>query len=477
MYKFPEKFEFGWSQAGFQSEMGGNSTIDDKSDWFLWTHDKENIISGLVSGDFPENGANYWNNYKIFHENAAEMGLKTARIGIEMSRIFPERPDINLDSIKSYNDINKDILDDLDKYAAKESINNYIDIFNDLKNKNIKTILNLYHWPLPLWLNNPVNVRKGIDVNKNGWLNDDIIKYFALFGSYIAYKMDKVVDMYSTMNEPNVVFGNGFVNIKSGFPPSYLSIESSNIARINILKAHSMAYDSMKKFTKKMIGIIYANTDFTPLTANDMEAVKKAEYDARWYFFDSLINGNNELNINGKKLDWIGINYYTRTVIKSLNSSYKSLAGYGHSGEKNSASPDNRPTSDVGWEFYPEGLYDVLMSYWNRYKIPMYITENGIADEGDYQRPYYLVSSIYSVKRALDEGANIMGYLHWSLVDNYEWAIGFKPRFGLIEMDYSTKKLYWRPSAFIYQEIAKTNSIPDKIMNLNRIPPLKELRH
>ncbi|MEM0305198.1 MAG: family 1 glycosylhydrolase, partial [Saccharolobus sp.] len=90
MYTFPKSFKFGWSQAGFQSEMGIPGSEDPNSDWYVWVHDKENIASGLVSGDFPENGPAYWSNYKVFHENAGKIGLNIARIGVEWSRIFPK---------------------------------------------------------------------------------------------------------------------------------------------------------------------------------------------------------------------------------------------------------------------------------------------------------------------------------------------------------------------------------------------------
>ncbi|TRM97087.1 beta-galactosidase, partial [Sulfolobus sp. E1] len=90
MISFPKSFKFGWSQAGFQSEMGTPGSEDPNSDWYAWVHDQENIASGLVSGDFPENGPGYWGNYKMFHDNAEKMGLKIARIGVEWSRIFPK---------------------------------------------------------------------------------------------------------------------------------------------------------------------------------------------------------------------------------------------------------------------------------------------------------------------------------------------------------------------------------------------------
>lgn len=86
----------------------------------------------------------------------------------------------------------------------------------------------------------------------------------------------------------------------------------------------------------------------------------------------------------------------------------------------------------------------MLVRYWEKYGLPLYVTENGIADEADYQRPYYLVSHVYQVYQALRRGADVKGYLHWSLADNYEWASGFTPRFGLLKVDYTNKRLFWK---------------------------------
>jgi beta-glucosidase/6-phospho-beta-glucosidase/beta-galactosidase len=152
------------------------------------------------------------------------------------------------------------------------------------------------------------------------------------------------------------------------------------------------------------------------------------------------------------------------------------VEGYGHNCERNSLSLAGRPTSDFGWEFYPEGLYNLIMKYWRRYGLPIYVTENGIADEADYQRPYYLVTHLYQISKAIKDGAEVKGYLHWSLADNYEWSSGFKMRFGLLHVDYSTKRLYWRPSAFIYKEIVENQKITERIEHLNTIPPVHPLR-
>ncbi|QIJ32826.1 beta-galactosidase BgaS [Acidianus brierleyi] len=484
MIRFPKDFVFGWSQSGFQTEMGLKGSEDPNSDWFVWVHDKENISSGLVSGDLPENGPAYWHNYKVFHDNAERMGLKIYRAGIEWSRIFPKSTfEVNVDTEINgnkitYVDIKERNLEELDKIANKEAVEHYREIFKDIKNRGIKLILNLYHWPLPLWLHDPIAIRKGEKTEKSGWLNKRTVIEFAKFSAYVAWKFSDLVDIYSTMNEPNVYHNNGYVGVKSGFPPAYLNSEYSEIVRYNLIQAHARAYDLIKRYNG-IIGMIYGNTAFVPFSEKDKEAAEKAEYNARWIFFDAITSGKigNEVREDLKnKLDWIGVNYYSRVVVRSTGDGYKYMPGYGGLCEKDSISLDGRPCSDVGWEFYPEGLRDVIEHYWNRYKLPIYVTENGIADEGDYLRPYYLVTHIYQVYRAIQAGIDVRGYLHWSLADNYEWALGFSKKFGLLQVDYDTKKLYWRPSAFIYKEIAENNGITDRIEHLNRVPPINQLR-
>ncbi|BCU68052.1 beta-galactosidase [Sulfolobales archaeon HS-7] len=484
MSTFKPGFKFGWSQAGFQSEMGLPGGEDPNSDWYVWVHDRENIIAGMVSGDLPENGPAYWHNYKKFHDIAEDMGLKIARIGVEWSRIFPNPTfDLHVDAeVKegkvTYVDVKQSDLEKMESIANKEAVEHYRKMFSDLKERGIEFILNLYHWPLPLWIHDPIAVRRGEKTERTGWLSTKTVLEFSKFSSYISWKLDDLVDAYSTMNEPNVVWGAGYSGVKSGFPPGYLNLSYMGVAMFNIIQAHARAYDLLKVH-KKPVGIIYANSDFQGLTQEDEEAASRAEYDNRWAFFDAIINGKykDEVREDLKgKLDWIGVNYYTRSVVRKSGDGYTGVPGYGHGCERNSLSAGGRPTSDFGWEFYPEGLRNVIVKYWKRYGLPIYVTENGIADEGDYQRPYYLVSHIYQVYKAIEEGADVRGYLHWSLADNYEWASGFSQKFGLLRVDYSTKRLYWNPSALVYREIAKKGGIPESVEHLNRIPPIKGLR-
>jgi len=317
-------------------------------------------------------------------------------------------------------------------------------------------------------------IRKGMKTEKSGWLNVRTVIEFVKYVAYIGWKFNDLVDMYSTMNEPNVIWRNGYIFVNSGFPPAYLSFSCANKARYNLIQAHSRAYDILKLY-KKPVGVIYATPYIMPLTENDKEVASKAKFDYMWSFFDAIVNGkiNDESrdDLQGR-LDWIGVNYYTREVIKKLKNNYYTIVrGYGHYCESNSKSLDGRPTSDWGWECYPEGLYNVLLEYWNKYHLPIYVTENGIADKEDRLRPYYLVSHIYQIHRALQSGVFLKGYLHWTLVDTYEFSKGRSMRFGLIHVDYTNKKLYWRPSAFIYKEIAENKAITDRIQYLanNRV--------
>ncbi|MEM0134353.1 MAG: beta-galactosidase BgaS [Thermoplasmatales archaeon] len=478
--QFPEKFKFGWSQAGFQSEMGSKDSSDPNSDWWVWVHDKDIISSGLVSGDFPEDGPNYWHNYTKFHDIAENMGLKLARIGIEWSRIFPkEWPEGLIDTVKrELPSLKNDTYEKIKKLSNRDALENYKKILEDLKKHGIEVIINLYHWPIPTWMSDPIKVHKGVDTTKSGWLNGDIVPIFAAYANFIANEIGEYASSFSTMNEPNVVYGNGMLNIKSGFPPSYYSEEYAKKSMENILKAHSLAYDTIKTRTDKMVGIIYANTSFTKASPEVSDKIlDKAYYDSKWSFFDPLVKGSKELGITGKKLDWIGINYYTRTVIDKKGDGYKAVPGFGHAGERNSVTEDRRPTSDFGWEFYPDGLEENIMLYWKRYSLPLYVTENGIADEGDFQRPYYIVSHIARVHEAIRKGADVRGYLYWSLVDNYEWSSGFSQKFGLIGFDRKTKEFEIRPSALLYSDIARSNAIKSEFEHLNSTPPLKGLHH
>lgn len=483
---FKKDFLFGFSLSGFQSEMGSGE-IDANSDWWKWVNDPDNIRSGLVSGDLPSDGIGYWEHYEKYNEKAAEIGLNACRLGIEWTRLFPKATEDVLVNVEKDGEqiVNVDISDaaieKLDKIANKNGVNRYTKIFQNIKENGMKLIINAYHWPLPLVLHDPIKSRSsGLSNEDNGWLNHRSIIEFTKYAAYISYKFGDMVERFSIMNEPNVVSGEGYIDVKSGFPPSFPSISAANKAKLHLVESIARAYDAMKLYTKKPVGFIYANTDFQPLGIEDKEAAEKAKYNDRYSFIDPLYNGDMAWFVNRNKVgelsekinpirddlkgraDWIGVNYYTRTVIKKIGENYTALRGYGHGATAGLPSADNLEVSDFGWEVYPRGLYNVLKEYQARYHLPMIVTENGIADSLDRYRSRYLVSHIDQVEKAISDGADVRGYLHWSLYDNYEWSSGFKMKFGLFGVDPKTKALEMRPSALVYQKIARNGGIPDE---------------
>lgn len=484
---FNKNFLLGFSLSGFQFEMG-LSEADEQSDWWKWVHDKNNIRSGIVSGDMPENGVAYWDLYETYNSAARDLGANALRLGIEWSRIFPKASkDVKVEVELDNSDITgihitEDSLSEMDRIANKKAIERYKSIFRNVKNNKLKLIVNVYHWPIPLELHDPIISRQtGLNSEKNGWLNHQTVIEFTKYAAYVAWKFDDFADWFSIMNEPNVIYGNGYFNVKSGFPPGYPSTEAGNLSKKHIIESIARSYDEMKKFTKKPVGLIYANADFVPQTDDDREAVEIALYNERYSFFDSLRSGDmpwvkavsdatvfmeesSEIRKDLKnKLDWIGVNYYTRNVVKKTANGYTVLKGYGHNATPGMLSKDNRPVSDFGWEVYPEGIYNVLKQYNDRYHLPMIVTENGIADSKDELRPRYFVSHLNQVEKAKEDGMDVRGYLHWSLIDNYEWSSGYGLKFGMLGVDLKTKKIQMRPSALLFKYVSQNWAVPEEL--------------
>jgi beta-galactosidase len=480
--KMSEDFMLGASLSPFQFEGGFKGDEDPNNDWWVWVHDEENIIAGLVSGDFPENGSGYWRLFKQDHDLAEKLEMNTLRLGVEWSRVFP-KPTLDVEVGVERDEegrvisieVDEKALEKLDELANQEAVKHYIEMFSDWKNRGRKLIINLYHWPLPLWLHDPVKVRKhGPDRAPSGWLDEKSIIEFTKYAAYVAWKMKDLADMWSTMNEPNVVYEQGYMFVKGGFPPGYLSLEAADKAKINMVYAHARAYDAVKKITSKPVGLIYALPYFESLGGGD-EALEGMKSGGIYEFLDLLSNGRSIRFTSTRKelagrIDWLGVNYYSRVVFKIINGKPIAQWGYGFACTPGGVSKAGLPCSDFGWEVYPRGLYLLLKELASRYSgLELIVTENGVSDRTDRLRPSYLVSHLYSTLKAMSEGVPVKGYLHWSLMDNYEWAQGFKQRFGLIMVDFETKKRYIRPSALVFKEIALAKEIPEELMHLVNI--------
>jgi beta-glucosidase len=227
-----------------------------------------------------------------------------------------------------------------------------------------------------------------------------------------------------------VYVGNGYLVgkwppfLKGGYLPCLRVIK-------NLVTSHNESYRAIKKIKKNVVvvGIAKNNMYFHATTRNPLHRLSAA---FMGWFWNKRFLGK-----IAHHLDFIGLNYYVHRAV-----------GPSRQHEK----------SDMGWDIYPEGIYHVLKEL-ARFERPIYVTENGIADEGDSKRKGFIIDHLRYVHKAIEEGVGVHGYFYWSLMDNYEWAEGFSRRFGLLEVDYSTKRRKMRESAFAYKEICGNNSI------------------
>jgi len=498
---FPVNFLWGVSNSGFQFEMGSSSgeNIDTNTDWYAWVHDPSNIQKGIVSGDLPERGLNYWDLYKQDHVIAKKLSLNAFRTGIEWSRIFPTSTsavEVGVEKASDGNiakiDVDEAALENLEKIANKHAVNHYRDVIEDLRANNFEVFTCLSHFTLPLWIHDPITVRRTrLGAGPKGWVDESTVVEFTKYAAYMAWKLGDIVDNWATFNEPSVISETGYMMPDSGFPPGLNNFKVSRKVARNLVVAHARAYDVIKKFdTVKAdeksdraanIGVVHSVIPGSPLASERKSDVKAAELMNimhNQFFVQAICDGWLDENLNGLKekeetkdylgqrLDWLGVNYYTRLVARGKASILaKIFAGisvipeivpdYGVACKPNSKSADGLLTSDYGWEIYPEGMLEVLRAM-KTYGRPLYVTENGIADEKDALRPSYIVEHLKVLERAMtEEKIDVRGYFHWALTDNYEWAKGFGLKFGLFSVDLETKSRKGRKSAEVFKGIIK----------------------
>ncbi len=481
--------------------MGSASSenIDPNTDWYVWVHDPYNIQKGIVSGDLPEKGVNYWGLYKQDHSNAKRLGLNAYRIGIEWSRIFPTSTstvEVGVQRASDGNivkiDVDEFALENLEKIADKDAVSHYRNVIEDLRANKFEVFVCLNHFTLPLWIHNPIIVRTTrLRAGPRGWVDENTLIEFTKYAAYMASKLGDIVDNWATFNEPSVIPETGYMIPESGFPPALSNFRVSRKVARHIVIAHARSYDVIKNIdTIKAdeesgcaanVGLIHNVIPARPFSSERKSDVKAAEFMNNMhnqFFIQSICDGWLDENLNGVKekeetksylvqrLDWLGVNYYTRLVVKGKTSVLaRVFAGisavpeivpnYGFACQPRSRSADGLQTSDVGWEIYPEGMLEALKAM-KTYSKPLYVTENGVADEKDALRPSFLIEHLKILEKAMnEEKIDVHGYFHWSLTDNYEWAKGFGQKFGLYSVDLETKSRKSRKSAEVFKDIIK----------------------
>ena len=402
--KFPDNFLWGTSTSAYQIEGGITN------DWSEW--EKKRVKSKkfksrkLDEKDFICGQAcDSYNRYEEDFNLAKNLNTNSIRFGIEWSRIEP---------VEGKWDMNE--------------IEHYKKMLISAKNKNLKVVLTLWHWTNPVWLS-----------EKGGWTNKKVIDYFARYTKLIVKELGDYVDYWVTLNEPMVHVANGYISGK--FLPNKKSILKANKVFNNLYKAHNKSYKIIhNKYPQSKVSITKLTNFFEP--AHKYNPIEFIIIKILHYFWN-----NRFLQKIKNNMDYIGLDYYFHDRIIWYPPFKKNK---------------NKKTTDMGWEIYPKGIYYVL-KYLNKFKKPIIILENGLADTKDKYRADFIKSHLKYIYKAIQEGSDVRGYFYWSLLDNFEWAEGCAPKFGLYFVDRKTFKRTARPSAKIYAEICKNNLIRIKL--------------
>jgi len=398
---FPDNFLWGVSTSAYQIEGGI------KNDWSEWEKSEDRIFELKKNGKNPVDficgqACDSYNRYKEDTNLIKKLNCNVYRMGIEWARIEPREGKFNNDKIEHYRDVLK-----------------------ELKNNNIKVVLTLWHWTNPLWIR-----------DLGGWTNKKTIDYFLRFTELIIKELGEYVDFWITLNEPMVHVGSGY--IRGNFPPAKKKNFFGAIKCFyNLVEAHKKVYKKIHEILPE------AKVGFTSLSDYFEPAQKWNPLDILIAKISSYFHHEKYLNKVKKYLDFIAFDYYFHNRISFLPPFKVNL---------------NKEVNDMGWEIYPEGIYYVI-KYFNKFKKPIYVMENGIADASDKRRPKFILDHLKFIHKAIEEGADVCGYFYWSLLDNFEWSSGFAPRFGLFSVDKKTFKRTPKKSAELYSEICKNNKV------------------
>jgi beta-glucosidase len=395
---WPEAFLWGTATAAHQVE-GGN-----RNDWSRF----EELPGRIAHGERSGLATDHWNRLAGDVELMKAVRANAYRFSLEWSRLEPT-----------------------EGAWDEAAFARYADLLARLRAARIVPMVTLLHFSLPFWL-----------ADRGGVTAPDFPERFARFAAEAAQRFSPEVSLWCTLNEPNVQMYLGYV--EGIWPPGKKSRDEALRAFGGLLRAHATAAAAVRERAPgAQIGVAMNLISFEPASRwslSDWLTARGAADAFDWAFYDSVQGGRIRFDVPGfPKLDeplpalrgsadWLGVNYYRRDRVRFAPSAPTLLT----------LEPVTGVKSDLGWEVHPEGLLRVLRIAWNRYRLPIYVTENGIADARGAMRGDYIHGHAYAVSRALAEGVPVRGYFYWSLMDNFEWAEGFAPRFGLFRVDYPT---------------------------------------
>ena len=414
---------FLWGAATAAHHVEGNNR---NCDWWEWEQLPGKIRDGSVSGAACEHYTRYPQDFQML----SDMGHNAHRISVEWSRIEPRPGEIDGDAVAHYRDV-----------------------LETLRGHGITPLVSLHHFTSPIWF-----AREG------GFEASSSVERFRAFAGLCAREYGDLVQLWATFNEPNVYAYQSY--FLDRWPPQRRDFRAGVRVLRNMVRAHAAAFDELKSGphgASAQVGIAQHLRVFQGyrrwLPLDRAVALMPDLGFNRWFlracttgFAGFPLGGLERIPEAAGTLDYIGVNYYSRDMVAF------SLARPGELFSNTFPLP-GAELSDFQMEVYPEGLRTVLVDTWRRYGKPIYITENGVADRTDRLRPRALVAHLAEAARAIHEGVDLRGYLHWSSMDNFEWAEGYSMRFGLVEVDFKTQARKPRPSAALYTRIIEQGGL------------------
>ena len=401
----------GVATAATQIEGG-----DVASNWVDWA-----ALPGTVAdGSSPVRATDHWNRWREDTALMASLGVQVYRLGVEWARLEP--------APGRWDD------DAFEHYRAELGL---------LREQGIRPLLTLHHFNSPRWFE-----------QQGGWLGADAVPHYLRLVRAVVERLGDLVDEYVTVNEPNVFVTGAYVF--GEFPPGHRSLREAMRVYARIAEAHIRAYGLVHELRPGLatkVGVAHHLRPFRPGDPrNPWHRVLTPA--VRYLFQDAIVRAMTTGEFaaplrrprgirRGRYADFFGLNYYSRTTVTRFED----------------GTPPGVPVNDLGWEVYPEGLAETATWAWERFGLPVWVTENGTADARDAFRARFLAEHLAVVARLRERGVPVERYYHWCLVDNWEWAQGEGPRFGLVALDYPTQERTVRGSGRFFAEVAATGGI------------------
>jgi beta-glucosidase len=411
--QFPPGFLWGASTSSHQVE-GGNR-------WNDWWESEQRGLLPFVSGDACRQ-------YELFErdfEMARAWGHNAHRLSIEWSRIEP-----------------------LEGQWSVEGMAHYRQVIRALRSRGLEPVVTLHHFTSPAWF-----------AQRGGWVRGDSPHLFARYVEHVARQLGEPVTYWLTVNEPTVLVMQGYV---TGEWPPFRKEAWAQAARAltRLARAHVLAYRALHSRLSN-VSVSFAHNAPVILPCDrrrhrDRVAAAARDYVLNRLFF-RLIGAEKRESLpsvaNGT-LDYVGINYYTRNFVRGTWKGLGAVVG------RVCGAPHHElgPASTMGWEVFPDGLRGTLERF-AAYGLPLLVTENGIATEDEELRRRFLVGHVAAAAEALTRGVSVIGYLYWSLIDNFEWAHGTRPRFGLAAVDFVSQERRARPIVEDYTRMIRTGRV------------------